>query len=558
MSEVFTNLATTTISGTLSASATSVTVAAGKGALFPAPTGAEFFRVVMIKLSTGEYEIAKVTSRTGDSLSFGVVGNRGIEGTTALAFNDGDIIELRPTAAFFSSLLTDADMQENTPTYAADTGSANAYVVTLSPAVTAYTAGLEVKFLASNTNTAASTLNVNGVGATSIKRDASFDLAPNDITDGDIVHVIHDGTNWQMQRLDNRKSSVYLEEQASAPASRTNSIAVFSQDVSTVTGLFVRPDGGAAHQIPFPYNTIITAEWDSAPAGWEFQSQPDDAILLTTNELSKVGDTNVTVTDSYGEANQNATTALNDTITAAGQSITGDGGELTGVQLYLSKTGSPTGTAVAKLYAHSGVFGTSSVPTGGVLATSETIDVSELTTSLQLIRFNFDTEQKYTLVNATNYVIVIEYTSGTAVNYVNVGTDTTTPSHGGNFSTYDASWTAVAGTDAIFYVYTNGSWAIEGLVHDHTHGGPTDSASASHTHTYSGTTSQQGRNQSIGQGATRCTDQHSHTYSGTTSGSSSTSHSHPFTTASISTTAVKSEGLWRPPYRKVGRFKYVG
>ena len=163
-----------------------------------------------------------------------------------------------------------------------------------------------------------------------------------------------------------------------------------------------------------------------------------------------------TTMDSYADTNQDSTQALgNGTIEAVGQSVTGNGGVLSRIRVDLSKTLSPTGTMVATVYTHSGTFGTSSVPTGAVLATSNTINVADLTTTLTLTDFEF--EDEVTLTNTTKYVIALEYAGGDASNYVNVGTDTSTPSHGGNFSTYNgATWTAVSGTDAIFYVYTGG------------------------------------------------------------------------------------------------------
>lgn len=162
---------------------------------------------------------------------------------------------------------------------------------------------------------------------------------------------------------------------------------------------------------------------------------------------------NAITTDSYSETNQNATTLLDAAPTAVGQSITGDGNVLSNVRWYLSKTGTPAGNMVCKLYAHSGTFGTSSVPTGTALATSDVVVANSLTTSLALTQFQFTDE--YTLVNTTKYVVALEYT-GAVANYVSVGTDTTTPTHGGNFSTLTGTWSAVAGTDAIFYVSTGG------------------------------------------------------------------------------------------------------
>lgn len=83
--------------------------------------------------------------------------------------------------------------------YAVDTGAANAYVVTLSPALGAYAAGVLVQFKAANANTTTSTVNVNGLGVKTIKKlDGATDLAANDIKVGQIVELEYDGTNFQM------------------------------------------------------------------------------------------------------------------------------------------------------------------------------------------------------------------------------------------------------------------------------------------------------------------------------------------------------------------------
>ena len=91
-----------------------------------------------------------------------------------------------------------AVMNQNNPhTYAASTGSANAYVLTLAPAVGSLAAGQRFTFNANFSNTGAATLNVNGLGATTIKKFHDQDLANGDIESGQIVEVVYDGTNFQ-------------------------------------------------------------------------------------------------------------------------------------------------------------------------------------------------------------------------------------------------------------------------------------------------------------------------------------------------------------------------
>lgn len=82
--------------------------------------------------------------------------------------------------------------------YALTTGSANAYLAAPSPAITALTAGTWLALKLNFTNTAAPTLNVNGLGAAAIKKLADQDLEPGDLRSGGLYWFHHDGTHWQL------------------------------------------------------------------------------------------------------------------------------------------------------------------------------------------------------------------------------------------------------------------------------------------------------------------------------------------------------------------------
>lgn len=83
--------------------------------------------------------------------------------------------------------------------YVADTGAADAYVITPIPAIAAYATGQIFSFKAANTNTGNSTLNVSGKGVKTIKKgDGSKNLFAADIVAGQVVVVEYDGTNFQM------------------------------------------------------------------------------------------------------------------------------------------------------------------------------------------------------------------------------------------------------------------------------------------------------------------------------------------------------------------------
>ncbi len=82
-------------------------------------------------------------------------------------------------------------IESKTGNYALDTGLANAYVVALAPAVTAYTNGLPVKFRATHANNGQSTLNA-GAGPEPLLRDDGVALQPGDIPTGAIVSTTYD------------------------------------------------------------------------------------------------------------------------------------------------------------------------------------------------------------------------------------------------------------------------------------------------------------------------------------------------------------------------------
>lgn len=82
--------------------------------------------------------------------------------------------------------------------YALDTGSANAYAIALSPVPVAYATGMVVRFKSSFQNSASATLNVNSLGAITLKKSGSTNLASADIASGQFVEAAYDGTNFQV------------------------------------------------------------------------------------------------------------------------------------------------------------------------------------------------------------------------------------------------------------------------------------------------------------------------------------------------------------------------
>jgi hypothetical protein len=132
----------------------------------------------------------------------------------------------------------------------------------------------------------------------------------------------------------------------------------------------------------------------------------------------------------------------------------GDGGTLDSAKFYLSKTGSPTGNAYARIYAHTGTYGTSSLPTGSVLATSDALNVASLTTSRVLTTLSFSGANRISLTASTYYCVTFYYANGSAWSTAAlIGKDSSSPSHAGNVGEYRSSWTAANDQDLLFYLY---------------------------------------------------------------------------------------------------------
>lgn len=80
-------------------------------------------------------------------------------------------------------------------TYAgATTGSSNAYVATLSPALLSLANGAKITFEANHTNTGAATLNVNGLGAIELAHANDTPFAANEVVSGNTYTAVYEAS----------------------------------------------------------------------------------------------------------------------------------------------------------------------------------------------------------------------------------------------------------------------------------------------------------------------------------------------------------------------------
>lgn len=183
-------------------------------------------------------------------------------------------------------------------------------------------------------------------------------------------------------------------------------------------------------------------------------AQSDDVRYNVQVDTSSGFDSQGGVVDSYSESNQDSTQAMTggvSGVTGVAQSFTGTGSPITKVSFYLRKVGNPVGSMTASIAAHSGTFGTSSIPTEPTLAQSDTIASSTLSTSYQLVEFTFPTP--YTTTNGTKYEAVLNCNPNSETDYVQAGFDSSSPTHSGNMAIQEVGfWAASSGNDLCFYV----------------------------------------------------------------------------------------------------------
>ena len=113
--------------------------------------------------------------------------------TAATASQAAALVSQNAAAASSASAASNAG-----PHYGVSAGSANTYTLTPNPTLTAYAAGVDLLVKINVANTGASTINVDSLGAKSIKKTDGTDPASGDLALNGIVELVYDGTNFQL------------------------------------------------------------------------------------------------------------------------------------------------------------------------------------------------------------------------------------------------------------------------------------------------------------------------------------------------------------------------
>ena len=77
-------------------------------------------------------------------------------------------------------------------------GTANAITATAAVSMSAYATGQRFSFIVGTTNTGSTTININAIGAKTIKTNSTQDLGGGNLLAGTVAEIYYDGTNFQL------------------------------------------------------------------------------------------------------------------------------------------------------------------------------------------------------------------------------------------------------------------------------------------------------------------------------------------------------------------------
>lgn len=234
--------------------------------------------------------------------------------------------------------------------YCVDAGSNDTYVATPAPALASYANGVPVFVKLNTANTGAATLNLNGLGAKTIKKTAggiTTDLADNDIRAGSVHLFTYDGTNFQiLSSLGNAVGAGAGTVTATGGSLTSNAVVLGAgtTDTKVVTG--VTTDGTSAINLGVAGTSVGKVVLANATSGTITLSPPTGALGTVTVTVPASTDTLVAKATVDTLTNKRVTprvASLADAATVTPDIDTYDGGLLA----TLSQTttlANPTGT----------------------------------------------------------------------------------------------------------------------------------------------------------------------------------------------------------------------
>lgn len=297
------------------------------------------------------------------------------------------------------------DIIENAGQHGTVGGTGDAITLAVDAQITAYAAGQKFRFQAGAANTGAVTLNVNSLGAKTIKKNNNEDLVSNDIESGQEVEVVYDGTNMQML----------------TPLSTSNLTSGFINGGETIDGTtapvlaYLKKEDGELYKSDASYSDqrsnvlgyIINSVTDGNPAALVL-----DGILLIpsvtmTSAVSSTLDQNTDVTTNSNIISLDSVNDYYSQLFQVGEQV----GNISSIKLKGKQQGANTRSYVLDIYA----VDSDGKPTGASLGTSDV--TSDNGASDSFVTFNFTTPVSVTPGDILCWVISPSGTAPDAVNH---------------------------------------------------------------------------------------------------------------------------------------------
>lgn len=194
-------------------------------------------------------------------------------------FETGD----KPSQAQFIDLI-DSYQDAGGNNYVADTGAANVYVITPSPAISSYSAGQTYTVKITSANTGASTIAVSGLAAKAIKFNDGSALTSGTLPAGSLALLSYDGTNFQLVNV--RPSGSGGDVSSNVASSTAGQFATFAD----TTGKLITPitNSGIPNLTSGAISSTLTAPSGSIVGTSDSQVLTNKNISGASNTLSNV------------------------------------------------------------------------------------------------------------------------------------------------------------------------------------------------------------------------------------------------------------------------------
>lgn len=250
--------------------------------------------------------------------------------------------------------LTLGQFQDNDTVYMTTTGTANAYVATPSPAISAYSTGQRFNFKISATNTGSSTVNISALGTKSIRKQGALHLDSGDLVADRIYEFIYDGTNFQV--LNSSPQPEIIQGFHATP--KKNEVPLNGSTIAMSSGATFN---GSMYRQHYEYLWNNVADGQAAVSGGRGVSAAADFAANKTITTPDFRDRAMVGVSSGGSFTAVATLSGATTVTPTGTVGTSGATTLTTDQMPSHTHTTPQGWQSGGTTSTSGVWGTGNV-----------------------------------------------------------------------------------------------------------------------------------------------------------------------------------------------------